>query len=120
MKIETVQQNGGKWLHLAIGKHDSLLDGKDVEGLIEQLSFHRSAMKPQVAEALSPTHHYTIEMHPGWYAEPHPVLNGLVLFMRHSGYGWTGFYLPKESLARLHREFRKCIAAPAKTGVLPN
>jgi hypothetical protein len=121
MKIELVQRDGVKQLAVHIGSRDMLLNGTDVEALIERLSYYRAAMKPAIAEHLSPTHRYQIELDPCWHAEPHPALDGLVMLFRHSGYGWTGFFIPRDRLDALHHEFRRYLdTVDAMPAMLPN
>jgi hypothetical protein len=121
MKIEMVQRDGVNRLAVRIGSRDMLLDGADVEALIERLSYYRAAMKPAIAERLSPTHRYQVELDPCWHAEPHPAMDGLVMLFRHSGYGWTGFFIPHDRLDALHHECRRYLdTAAAAPAMLPN
>jgi hypothetical protein len=75
-------------------------------------------MKPRVAETMSPTHRYLIEMNPSWRADPLPEEDGLVLLFRHRGYGWTGFFLRGDRLDVLHGEFRRYLAQTTPEPVL--
>jgi hypothetical protein len=99
-------------LQIAIGGQVSVLDGADVESLIEQLALFRSAMKPVIASQISRSHDYLVEVDPCWYAEPNPAFDGLVTFFRHSGFGWTGYAITKNSLAQIRAELADFIAAP--------
>lgn len=121
MKIELVERDGVNRLSIKIGHHEAMLDGTDVETFIELLSFYRAAMKPKVAENLSPTHRYLIEVNPCWHVEGHPTQEGIVLLLRHSGYGWTGFFIPSNRLDTLHANFCRYLATPAhETNLLSN
>jgi hypothetical protein len=118
MKIERVERNGAIRLSVRIGSHEMFLDGSGIETFIEQLSFHRAAMKPKVAETVSKTHRYLIEVNPSWHADPHPTQDGLALLLRHTGYGWTGFFIQGDRLDALHGEFRRYLAETAVEPVL--
>jgi hypothetical protein len=110
MKIEVVQRNGADRLSVQIGSREMLLDGSGIETLLERLSFHRAAMKQKIADTASPTHGYLIEVNPSWHADPHPAQDALVLLLRHTGYGWTGFSFWGDRLDALHDEFRRYLA----------
>lgn len=112
IRVEVLQENGVAALQIAIGGQVSVLDGADVESLIEQLALFRSAMKPVIASQISRSHDYLVEVDPCWYAEPNPAFDGLVTFFRHSGFGWTGYAITKNSLAQIRAELADFIAAP--------
>jgi hypothetical protein len=121
MKIDRVQRDGADRLSIQIGQREVLLDGKGIESFLKRLSLYRSAMKPRVADTMSPTHRYLIEVNPSWHADPHPEGDGLVTLFRHSGYGWTGFFLRGDRLDALHGEFRRYLAqATPEPVLLPN
>jgi len=113
IRIEVVQNKGEAALQITIGGQVTLLDGADVESLIEQLALFRSAMKPAIACQMSRSHNYLLEVDPCWYAEPNPAFDGLVTFFRHGGYGWTGYAINKSSLAQIRAELVDFIATPA-------
>ena len=82
------------------------------EGLVlEHLSALRATMRPEVPKEPLRAHQYVIEIDPCWHAEKHPLHDGAVLFLRHSGLGWAGFALPTESLARLHHALTQQLEA---------
>ena len=91
-------------LHLAVGENSAQLKALDVEEMIEQLSYFRAAMKPQIPLEVSRTYQFDVEFDPSWYVEPHPIVDGLAFFLRHTGYGWTGFVFSDENLDRLCTE----------------
>lgn len=71
----------------------------------------RATMRPEVPKEPLRTHQYVIEIDPCWHTEKHPLDDGAVLFLRHSGLGWAGFALPTESLARLHHALTQQLEA---------
>ena len=118
MRIDRVQRDGADRLSVRIGRHEVLLDGNGIEIFIERLSFNRAAMKPKVAEEASKRRRYLIEVNPSWHADPHPTQDGLVLLLRHTGYGWTGFFISGDRLEALHGEFRRYLAECAAEPML--
>jgi len=79
--------------------------------VIEHLSALRATMRPEVPKEPLRTHQYVIEIDPCWHTEKHPLHDGAVLFLRHSGLGWAGFALPTESLAKLHHALTQQLEA---------
>ncbi|MGF6771016.1 hypothetical protein P3T18_003495 [Paraburkholderia sp. GAS199] len=102
MSIEKVNEYGNNAVRIAVGHDAVMLDASDLDAVIEHLAMLRAAMRPEIPKAPSRSHQYVIEVDPCWHAEKHPLLDGAMLFLRHSGLGWAGFALPTESLARLH------------------
>ncbi|WP_410815696.1 hypothetical protein [Paraburkholderia sp.] len=102
MTIEMVNEYGDHAVRVAVGQNTVLLGADEVDAVIERLSLIRAAMRPEVPKEPSRTHQYVIEMDPCWHTEKHPLYDGAVLFMRHTGLGWAGFALPTSSLAKLH------------------
>ena len=101
MTIDMINEYGTHAVRVAIDERNVLLEAEEVDAVIERLSLFRAAMRPEVPKEPSRTHQYVIEMDPCWYAEKHPLYEGAVLFLRHTGLGWAGFALPTHSLARL-------------------
>jgi hypothetical protein len=116
MKIDVISQDGETALKLTIGTQVKVLDGAGVEELVARLALMRASMRPPVAHEPLRTKQYVIEVDPCWLAQPNAAGDGAVLFLRHSGLGWTGFALPQESIEKLSGEFADYIAAP----VAPN
>nr|WP_144154297.1 hypothetical protein [Paraburkholderia sp. BCC1885] len=107
MSIEMMNEYGTHAVRVAIGEAAVLLEAQEIDAVIERLSLMRAAMRPEVPKEPSRTHQYVIEMDPCWHTEKHPLYDGGVLFMRHSGLGWTGFALPTSSLATLTEALSK-------------
>src|ERR1700677_4214607 len=94
MSIERITEYGNHAVRIAIGQNNVLLKADELDALVEHLSMIRSGMQPQVPKLPSRTHQYVIEMDPCWHAEKHPLYDGTVLFLRHTGLGWAGFAIP--------------------------
>ncbi|HKU70053.1 MAG TPA: hypothetical protein VJQ51_04375, partial [Burkholderiales bacterium] len=55
-------------------------------------------------------------VNPSWRIEPDSMSQGMILHIRHSGFGWLHFLFPKEECARLGGGLlawsRKAVASP--------
>jgi hypothetical protein len=102
MSIEKVNEYGKNAVRIDIDGSAVLLEVADLDALIEHLGALRATMRPELPMAPVRAHRYVIEVDPCWHAEKHPMSDGAVLFLRHSGLGWAGFALPTESLVKLH------------------
>jgi hypothetical protein len=111
MSIERVNEYGRNAVRIDIDGSAVLLEAADLDALIENLAVLRATMRPEVPTAPSRTHQYVIEIDPCWHAEKHPLNDGAVMFLRHSGLGWAGFALPSESLAKLHHALTRHLEA---------
>jgi hypothetical protein len=120
MKIEMVNQYGKNAVRVAIEQTSILLEVEDVDAMIEHLSLVRASMRPEVPKEPSRTHQYVIEMDPCWHSQQHPLYDGAMLFLRHTGLGWAGFALPTHSLAKLSETLSKHLEASLETQGLPN
>lgn len=120
MSIELINQYGTTAVHVAVEDKSVVLEPADVDAVIEHLSMLRAQMRPDVPKELSRTHQYVIEMDPCWHTERHPMYDGAVMFMRHTGLGWAGFALPTHSLARLHAALTKHLEEVAEEQAMPN
>jgi hypothetical protein len=101
LSFEVVNQYGPNSLLVSMEHSDVLLDPQEVDALIELLVAYRSEMQPPVPQSPSRSHKYVIENNPAWHAEGNPLLDGAVVFFRHSGFGWAGFAIPRASLVKL-------------------
>lgn len=88
-----------------------ILDATDLSGLIELLARARSELANPVSPQLDPGARIsTIEHFPGWrvpdtHERPE---DGVLLLLRHGGYGWIGYMLEPEGA--------KAIGAALTTG----
>ncbi|MCX4160251.1 MULTISPECIES: hypothetical protein [Paraburkholderia] len=120
MSIEVINQYGTSTVRIAIEQASVLLEASDVDAVIEHLSLIRASMKPELPKEPSRSHQYVIELDPCWHSEMHPMYDGAVVFLRHSGLGWAGFALPTHSLEKLHDALSKHLDTLAETHSLPN
>jgi hypothetical protein len=120
IKIDRTTENGVEKISLQVGDTLFIFDGLEADALLEHLSLIRAAMKPAIRAELSATHSYLIEMNAAWYAEPHHQMNGIVLFLRHSGYGWTGSIIQQDQIAPLLATFNAYLELPAHEHQLAN
>jgi hypothetical protein len=96
-----INQYGPNSLLVSMEQSNVLLDPQEVDALIELLGAYRSEMQPPVPLSPSRSHKYVIENNPTWHTEGNPLLDGAVVFFRHSGFGWAGFAIPRASLIKL-------------------
>lgn len=123
MLVELVNEYGEHAVSVSVNGNAALLDAADVDGLIEELAKLRAQMRPAMPDTPSRTHQYVLEIDPCWYTERNPLFDGAIVFLRHTGLGWTGFAIPTESLQRLTAAIaaqeaaagREALAAPAPT-----
>jgi hypothetical protein len=120
MSIERINEYGNHAVRIAIGHNAVSLKADELDALLERLGLIRAAMQPEVPKMPSRTHQYVVEMNPCWLAEKHPLYDGTVLFLRHTGLGWAGFALPTHSLAQLKDVLSQHLAASVEPQGLPN
>jgi hypothetical protein len=120
MKTELVSENGTPVVRLEIGDHRAHLGASDVDSLIENLGAARAAMQPAVPGRISRQHQYCVEIDPCWYAEPHPSLGRVVVFLRDTGLGWTGFSIDRDSARKLCDELSSYTDQPVAPAGMPN
>jgi hypothetical protein len=101
VEMELVNEFGIQELHIRLGGNSALLEAAEVDRLIEQLGLLRCEMSPEVTRSVSREDRYAVELQPRWRAIPYPMINGVVLFLRHGGFGWTGFAIPPSALDEL-------------------
>ncbi|WP_186100421.1 hypothetical protein [Burkholderia gladioli] len=120
MSIEMINEYGKQAVLVSIDRASVILDPADVDAVIQYLSLLRASMQPAVPETPSRSEQYVVEMDPCWYTEQHALYGGAVLFLRHTGLGWSGFALPPRSLERLHESLGRHLEEQRETSGLPN
>ncbi|GAB7535504.1 hypothetical protein AB4851_17385 [Burkholderia sp. 22PA0099] len=120
MSIELINEYGKSAVLVSIDKASVILDPADVDAVIQYLSLLRASMQPPVPEAPLRSEQYVVEMDPCWYTEQHALYGGAVLFLRHTGLGWSGFALPPLSLERLHESLGRHLEDAREATSLPN
>jgi hypothetical protein len=101
LDLQIVNPYGQQALMLRHGDQSALLDVAELDALIEMLAKYRGDVEPKVPPAPVKRHQYPIESAATWRAVPNPLLDGLILFVRHTGKGWIGFGMPRVSLEEL-------------------
>ena len=101
MNIELVDAYGDNGLRVSVETGSLILQVPTIDALIEELGKFRSDMRPCIPPDISRTKQHPVEIDPVWHVEYNPLLNGSVVFFRHSGLGWTCFALPRPSLEKL-------------------
>ncbi|TAM29934.1 MAG: hypothetical protein EPN59_10845 [Paraburkholderia sp.] len=117
LRVERVEREGKAALLIECGGASTILDGAQAEALVQKLALYRSAMNPSVAPQLSRTHNYHITLQPLWFAEPNLTIDGVVLLLRHGGFGWVGFSFDRAVLKRMRRDLSRATAA-SRRGLL--
>lgn len=120
MSIEMINEYGKQAVLVSIDQASVILDPADVDAVIQYLSLLRASMQPAVPETPSRSEQYVVEMDPCWYTEQHALYGGAVLFLRHTGLGWSGFALPPRSLERLHESLGRHLEEQREAAGLPN
>ncbi|MBC8751742.1 hypothetical protein OKW43_008379 [Paraburkholderia sp. WC7.3g] len=120
MSLEVVNEHGKPAVRMGIENAAVLLDAEDIDGVIHRLSYLRAGMRPDIPLQPSPQQQFVLEMDPCWHTEKHPLYDGAVLILRHSGLGWTGFALPTHSLAQLREAITRHLAALDQEHCMPN
>ena len=118
LTLEVLNQYGSSSLLITMNQCNVLLDPSEVDALIGELITYRTEMQPQVSTSPSRTHKYVIESAPSWHIEGNQRFDGAVIFFRHSGLGWTGFAIPRASLARLTHALSTCAGERCHEGVI--
>jgi hypothetical protein len=118
LTITPVMASGSDALRVDIGSGTAILDARDVDALIERLALIRSSMKPALPPQPSRTKQHVVEIDPCWYVDRSPLFDGVVLLLRHTGLGWTGFAIPRESLERLNRAMAERVLPTYETNTL--
>jgi len=120
MNIELVDAYGNNGLRLSVESGSLILPVPTIDALIEELAKFRSEMHPSVAAEICRSKQHPVVMDPHWHAEYNPLLNGSVVFFRHSGFGWTCFALPRSSLEKLVEVLTTHLDATEAIDGIPN
>ena len=89
-----------------------LVDASTLEAVIRQLAVLRSQMAEEVTPALDPMSRLEAVPQPAWLVpNQHSGPGGVLMALRHPGYGWLGFLLEKENAHALGKALQ---AAPTK------
>ncbi|MFP6560786.1 hypothetical protein WJ542_21155 [Paraburkholderia sp. B3] len=116
VELALVNEYGANALMLRIGKSRGLLDPADVDSLIEALGHARIALTPTVPTEVPLDQQFPLETQPLWQTIVDPAFAGVVVFLRHSGFGWTGFAISLASVDRLLEiGYRRAIPPVSKT-----
>ena len=102
LSIELLQENGTSAVRLVIGDRAVLLGINDIDGLITQLGQFRAQMFPAPPQTPVKSQTYSLEVDPCWHVDRSPLFEGVVLMLRHAGFGWIAFSLPPSSIEKLH------------------
>ncbi|MGA7817901.1 hypothetical protein [Caballeronia sp.] len=120
LSVEKIEERGHQAVRFNVGSSAAMLDVKDVDALIETLGRMRSALSPSPPTEPSLTHEYPIEIDPCWYIDTNPLFDGVVLLLRHTGLGWTGFAIPQASLERLQEAIVRPVQHSFEVSRLPS
>jgi hypothetical protein len=101
MLIEPLQGSGTAALRFVIGNNAALLDAAEIDHLIAQLGQYRSQMLPAHPPQPQPSMTYPLEVDPCWHVDRSPLFDGVVLLLRHAGFGWIAFSMPPQSMSKL-------------------
>lgn len=120
MTIEMINEYGTPAVSVKIDDRNVVLEAEEVDAVIERLGLIRAAMRPEIPKEPSRAHQYVIEMDPCWHSEKHPLYEGAVVFLRHSGLGWAGFALPTHSMIKLKDALNKHLEQLEETHAVLN
>lgn len=81
------------------------MNGADTETVAHQLGAERAKLQDRVSTELDPGSRLTLKVDPIWRTMPHE--NGVVLAIRHPGFGWLSFLIPEESMQPLAERLLK-------------
>lgn len=101
LSVEPLQESGTPALRLVIGNNAALLDVNEVDDLIAHLGQVRAHMLPAPPPQPDRSRLYPLEADPCWHVDRSPLFDGVVLLLRHTGYGWIAFPLPPPSVSKL-------------------
>lgn len=98
---EILNEFGNNSLLVTLGPGSAMLDVSDLDSLIENLAKIRSDLLPPSPKRLSRDHKYVVETNPRWQTVRNPLFDGLIVFFRHTAFGWVGFAIPRDTIQNL-------------------
>lgn len=101
LHIELVNVYGRNGLRISVESGSLILEVPTIDALIEELGRLRSEMQPCIEREVNSKKPFLVEMDPSWHVQSNALFDGTVLLLRHPGFGWTCFALPRPSLERL-------------------
>ncbi|WP_052392088.1 hypothetical protein [Paraburkholderia bannensis] len=110
-QMEIIDDDGDSKLRVQLGQNSTTLSPHEVDEIIELLGLTRADMEPEVPLEVARNHQFPLETQPAWKVIVDQNFHGAVLFFRHSGYGWTGFAIPYESLTKI-LDLDLCLTLP--------
>jgi hypothetical protein len=94
IELQLVNEYGEPSLLVTLGGQSATLSANEVDRLIETLGFARADLLPAPDMTVSRSDRYAVETNTDWHVHHNPLFDGALLFLRHTGFGWTGFGLP--------------------------
>ncbi len=117
VELEIVNEYGANALMLKLGNSRALLDPASIGELIEALGLARAELLPAVPAQVPRDRQFPIETEPRWKTIVDPGFAGVLLFLRHSGFGWAGFAIPLASAHRLLEIGHRPVMPPGSQSV---
>jgi hypothetical protein len=77
------------------------METAQVDDMLSAIAKWRSEMLPSHPEIYAPVARVTAIRDPRWYTEAELSVGGSLLHLRHYGFGWLSFWLPKNEAAKL-------------------
>lgn len=94
IELEMINEYGDSSLLVTIGGQSAALTTDELDQFIETLGFVRADLAPAPSETVSGSDRYAVEWNIDWHIHYNPLFDGVLLFLRHTGFGWVGFGLP--------------------------
>jgi hypothetical protein len=112
--LELVNEYGEASLRVTLGGRSAMLSANELDRLIETLGFVRTDLLPPPDMTVSRSDRYAVETNTDWHVHQNPLFDGVLLFLRHTGFGWTGFGLPSGEMDL----FMEAMTAPSDRKVV--
>lgn len=101
IEMDLVVERGESAIQIKLGDEAVVIGPREVDELIETLGLFRVDVRPAVPSDIRRNHQFPLETQPVWQVITDHELGRVMLFFRHSGYGWTGFAMPYSSVIKL-------------------